>query len=59
MCIGLYMKYPLFLSDINETWIFAANIRNMPKYQNFMKIRQLGAELFHVDRHADGQTLRS
>jgi hypothetical protein len=21
MCIGLHVKYPLFLSDFNETWI--------------------------------------
>jgi hypothetical protein len=39
MCIGPHVKYLLFLSDFNETW---------------MKIRPVRAELFHVDRRTDG-----
>jgi hypothetical protein len=27
MCIGLYVKYPLFLSDFNYTWIFSTIFR--------------------------------
>ena len=27
MYIGLHLKYPLFLSDFNETWIFWTNFR--------------------------------
>jgi hypothetical protein len=27
-----------------------------PKISNFMKIRPVGAELFHADRHTNGQT---
>jgi hypothetical protein len=43
MYIGLHVKYPLYLSDFNETWIFSTK---------FHEIRAVGAELFH----ADGQT---
>jgi len=32
--------------------------KNIP-ISNFMKIRSLGAELFHADRRTDGQTWRS
>jgi len=53
--IALHVKYPLFLSDLNATWIFSTYFRNKLKVTNFMKIRPLGTELFH----ADGQTWRS
>ena len=32
MCIGLYVKYTLFLSDSNENWIFETDFRK--KYSN-------------------------
>jgi hypothetical protein len=48
---GLYVKYPLVLSGFNETW-FSRQIFEEIKISDFMKIRLLGAELFH----ADGQT---
>jgi hypothetical protein len=47
MCIDLHVKYPLFLSDFNETRIFSKDCR---KYSNIMKIRPVGAELFYTDR---------
>jgi len=54
MYIGLHEKYPLFSSDFNETWIFSKN----PQITNFMKIRPVGAELFHADRQTGRQTDR-
>jgi len=48
MDIGLHVKCPLFLSDINETLIFLIDFLKFLKYKNFMKIRPVGAELFHA-----------
>ena len=49
MYIGLHVKYPLLLSDFNEILIFPTFSKKNPLLQNFMKIRQVGAELFHAD----------
>jgi hypothetical protein len=50
-CIGLCVKYLLFLSDFNETQIFLTDF----KISNFMKIHPVGAKLFHVNRQTDSQ----
>jgi hypothetical protein len=52
-----HVKYPLFLSDFNQAWIFSTYFRKKnPQISNFMKIRPVGAELFHADRETDRQT---
>jgi len=32
MCIGLHVKYPLFLSDVYETLIFWIDFRKILRY---------------------------
>jgi len=53
--IGLHVQYPLFLSDF-ETWSFSTEFRKMLNLWNFIKIRLVGAELFHEDRQTNRQT---
>jgi hypothetical protein len=55
MYIGLHVKYPLFLSDFNETWIFFDTFFKNTKTTYLRKIRSVGAELFHADRGTDGR----
>jgi hypothetical protein len=51
--IDLRVKYPLFLSDCNETWIFSTVFRKNPQIWNFTKTLPLGVELFHALRQTD------
>jgi len=53
MYIGFHVKYPLFLSDCNETWIFLKHLKKYIYISNFITICPLGAQLFHVDRQTD------
>jgi len=47
MYIGVHVKYPLFLSYLNETGIFQKNTQ----VSNSTKICPVELELFHADRH--------
>jgi hypothetical protein len=54
MCICLHVKYPLFLRDFNKTCIFSTNLKNA-QVSNLIKIRPVGAQLFHADGQTDKQ----
>jgi hypothetical protein len=47
------VKYPLFLSYFNKTVILSADFFKNAKISNFIKIRPVGAELFHTDGRVD------
>jgi hypothetical protein len=49
----LHVKYPLFLSDFNETLIFSTDFRKKAQILSFMEIRPVGAELFHAETDRD------
>jgi hypothetical protein len=49
-------KVPWFLSDFNQTSIFWTDFQKHAQIPNFMKIRPVGAELFHADGRTGGQT---
>jgi hypothetical protein len=53
MYIGLYVKCRLLLSDFNVTWIFQTDFQKIFNTTNFIKIRLVGAELFHADWRTD------
>jgi len=60
MHVSVHVKYPLFLQDFNQNWIFLTNFWKNTKISNFIKICSVGAKLFHVDRQTGtcGQTNR-
>jgi len=48
MYIGLQVTYHLFLSDLMKL-DFMERLSKNTQISNFMKIRPVGAELFHAD----------
>jgi hypothetical protein len=53
--IDLHVKYPIFLSELNGTWIFLADFRKNMQTYNGKKIRPVWAQLFHTCKHRDRQ----
>jgi len=54
MCIGLRVKYQLFLSDFNEFSIFSIDFRKKKfKRQISLSIHPARADLFHEDGQTD------
>jgi hypothetical protein len=49
MHIELHVKYRLFVSDFKGNFDFLDRFSKNTQILNFMKIRPLGAELFHSD----------
>ena len=43
----------IFMSDFNEILIFLEIFSKMSQIPNFMEIRPVAAELFHVDRRTE------
>jgi hypothetical protein len=56
MSSGLHLEYLLFLSYFNKTWNFLDIFSKNTQISTFMKIRPVGAQLFHVDGQRDSRT---
>jgi len=52
MHIGLHIKYPLFLSDFNESRILVTDFRKNLQIPNLIKMHPVGAELFKCGQRA-------
>jgi len=56
MYTGIHVKYPVFLSDFNESCIFSTDFWKILEISNFTTIRPVGAQFFHVDRHDEANS---
>jgi hypothetical protein len=57
MCIGLHVKYPVFLIGLLWNLNFHNRFSKNTQISNLMQIRPVGAELFHSDRRTDMKKL--
>jgi hypothetical protein len=53
MYIGLYVKYPLFLSDFKRNLEFLNRFFVKTQISNFIKIRPVGVDFFNTDRQTN------
>jgi hypothetical protein len=51
--ISLHVKYPSFLSDLNEISIFLDKFWKNVQISTLMIIRPVGAEMFRADRRTE------
>jgi hypothetical protein len=51
-------KVPIILVRFNENWIFSTDFSKNTQISNSIKIRPVGAELFHTDGRTGGRTDR-
>ena len=59
MCIGLHVKYPLFLLDFIDTWIFKTDFRKILKYQiSWKSVLWETSYSRRLDRQADMARLK-
>jgi len=56
MYFGLYVKYPLFLSDFSEYELPLDRFSKNTQISNFIQIRPMGDKLFYRDGQKDRQT---
>ena len=52
---SLPVKYPLFLPDFNKTWDILEICSRNAQISNFIKIRPVGAKMFHGHGQTDGR----
>jgi len=56
MYVGLYIKYPLFLSDLNKTCIYSAVVRKIRKYQtSYKSVQREPSNSMRTDGRMDGR----
>jgi hypothetical protein len=51
--IGLHVKYPLFLSDFNDTWNFVGRFSKNTQISIFMRIHPVTGKLSHAEGRTD------